>query len=433
MLHLIARACYQKRGKNTDKKDADRTMANFTPPVLRGLLKKPGRHPDGQAKGLYFRAVGDGKAYWVYRYRVAGREREMSLGPYPETTLEQARAKHAVVRAQVLNKSDPLAGKHNANASPASSAKPTFGVMADEFVATHEGGWRNPKHRWQWTQTLTSYCAPIRDMPVDQIGTDDILAVLKPLWTRAPVTGSRLRGRIEKIIDAARALGHIDRDRANPARWKGHLELLLPKPMKLARGHHKALAYADTPAFVQRLRSVQAGNAAALALEFLILTATRSGETLNATWDEINFDAATWTVPKERMKINAIFDVPLSDRALDILRALEANRGKNPFVFAGRPQRPLSNMALAMLLRRMGVDFTVHGFRTSFRTWCSDVAHAEFEVAEQCLSHRVGNDVSRSYNRTSMLERRRPIMTAWANFVCAADADNVVLLRVARS
>jgi integrase len=227
--------------------------------------------------------------------------------------------------------------------------------------------------------------------------------------------------------------GESARPQGQSGALEGHLELLLPRPAKLARGHHKALAYADTPAFVQRLRSVQAGNTAALALEFLILTATRSGETLSATWDEINFDAATWTVPKERMKINAIFDVPLSDRALDILRALEANRGKNPFVFAGRPQRPLSNMALAMLLRRMGVDFTVHGFRTSFRTWCSDVAHAEFEIAEMCLSHRVGNDVSRSYNRTSMLERRRPLMQAWCDYVCGADADNVVPLRAARS
>jgi integrase len=431
-LHLIARTCYQKCGKNTDKKDANRIMAKFRPPVLRGLLKKPGRHPDEQAKGLYFRAVGDSKAYWVYRFRIAGREREMSLGAYPETTLEQARAKHAVVRAQVLNKSDPLAGKRNANAAPPSSAKPTFGVMADRYIAAKEGGWRNPKHRWQWTQTLTSYCAPIRDMPVDQIGTDDILAVLTPLWSRAPVTASRLRGRIERVLNAARALGHIDKDKANPARWKAHLEELLPKLKKLARGHLKALAYADTPVFVQRLRSVQAGNTAAVALEFLILTATRSGETLNATWDEINFDAATWTVPKERMKTNAVFDVPLSDRALHILRALEANRGKNLHVFPGRPMRPLSNKALAMLLRRMGVDFTVHGFRTSFRTWCSDVAHAEFEVAEQCLSHRVGNDVSRSYNRTSMLERRCPIMTAWANYVTRSDADNVVPLRAAQ-
>ena len=398
---------------------------------VESLSRRRGRYGDGD--GLFLRVLDPGRrVYWTYRYTLNGRERETSLGSFPELSLADARAKHAALRKSVVtDKSDPLAHKRAAIA-PTPSMKPTFGVMADEFVATHEGGWRNPKHRWQWTQTLTSYCAPIRDMPVDQIGTDDVLAVLKPLWTRAPVTGSRLRGRIEKIIDAARALGHIDRDRANPARWKGHLELLLPKPKKLARGHHKALAYADTPAFVQRLRSVQAGNAAALALEFLILTATRTGETLNATWDEINFDAATWTVPKERMKINAIFDVPLSDRALDILRALEANRGKNPFVFAGRPQRPLSNMALAMLLRRMGVDFTVHGFRTSFRTWCSDVAHAEFEVAEQCLSHRVGNDVSRSYNRTSMLERRRPIMTAWANFVCPSDADNVVPLRAAQ-
>jgi hypothetical protein len=308
---------------------------------------------DGDLMGDGGFIFGDGKAYWVYRYRVAGREREMSLGPYPETTLEKARAKHAVARAQVLNKSDPLANRRNANASPASSAKPTFGVMADEFVATHEGGWRNSKHRWQWTQTLTSYCAPIRDKPVDQIGTDDILAVLKPLWTRAPVTGSRLRGRIEKIIDAARALGHIDRDSANPARWRGHLELLLPKPAKLARGHHAAMPYADISAFVQRLRSVQAGNTAALALEFLILTASRSGETLGAQWEEIDFDKGVWTIPPGRMKTNEPFSIPLSDRALTILRTLDLTRGKNPFVFPGRPQRPLSNMALA-------INVTVH-------------------------------------------------------------------------
>jgi integrase len=395
--------------------------------------KRKGRYGDGD--GLFLRVLDPGRrVYWTYRYTLGGKERETSIGPYPEMSLAAARTKHAELRADVLKKIDPLAGKRVAKtAAAAPGGKPTFGVMADDYVATHEGGWRNPKHRWQWSQTLTGYCATIRDMPVDEIGTDDILAVLKPLWTRVPVTGSRLRGRIEKVLDAARARGHIDKDRANPARWKGHLELLLSKPAKLARGHHAAMPYADVPAFVKRLRAVQDGNTAALALEFLILTATRSGETLGAKWDEINLDAATWTVPKERMKINAIFDVPLSDRALDILRALEANRGKNPFVFAGRPQRPLSNMALAMLLRRMGVDFTVHGFRTSFRTWCSDVAHAEFEVAEQCLSHRVGNDVARSYNRTSMLERRRPIMTAWANFVCAADADNVVPLRAARS
>ena len=391
--------------------------------------KRKGRYGDGD--GLFLRVLDPGRrVYWTYRYTLSGKERETSIGPYPEMSLADARAKHAELRAQVLNKSDPLAGKRNGKSTAATpSTKPTFGVMANDYVATHEGGWRNSKHRWQWTQTLTQHCAPIRDMPVDQIGTDDVLAVLTPLWTRAPVTGSRLRGRIEKVLDAARARGHIDRDRANPARWKGHLDLLLPKPAKLARGHHAALAYGDISDFVKRLQA--SDNMAALALEFLILTATRSGEILNARWDEIDFDTATWVVPKERMKTNEAFSIPLPYRALDILRALEAERGKNAFVFAGRPQRPLSNMALAMLLRRMNIDVTAHGFRTSFRTWCSDVAHAEFEVAEQCLSHRVGSAVSRAYNRSSMLERRRPLMQAWADFVTGKTGGNVVPFRAA--
>ena len=310
-------------------------MANFTPPVLRGLLKKPGRHPDGQAKGLYFRAVGDGKAYWVYRYRVAGREREMSLGPYPEVKLADARAKHAGLRAMILNKSDPLAHKRAAT-STTPSTKPTFGAMADDYVATHEGAWRNIKHRWQWSQTLTQHCAAIRDMPVDQIATADVLAVLRPLWSSTAETASRLRGRIESVINAARALGHIPEDKANPARWKGHLDHLLAKQNRLSRGHHKALAYADLPEFVKRLREVQAGNTAALALEFLILTATRTSETLNATWDEIDFETATWTVPKERMKMQqgtsrSRWPTGRSPSSKPSMR----HSGKNPHVFPG--------------------------------------------------------------------------------------------------
>ena len=331
MLHTVARACRVFYGKNTDTKDRNPIMANFTPPVLKGLLKKPGRHPDAQSKGLYFRTVGDDKAYWVYRYRLHGVEREMSLGAYPELKLEEARAKHAALRAMVLNKTDPLAGRRNAAVAPSSSAKPTFGEMADKYVATHEGGWRNSKHRWQWTQTLTKYCGPIRDKAVDQIGTEDILAVLTPLWSCRSTTASRLRGRIERVLNAARALGHIDRERANPARWKGHLDELLAKPQKLTRGHHKAMSYADTPAFVQRLR--QSTSTAALALEFLILTATRSGETLGARWEEFDLRSAVWTVPKERTKTNEAFSIPLSDQALLIIQRLEAGRGKNPYVF----------------------------------------------------------------------------------------------------
>ena len=401
-------------------------MTKFTPPVLRGLLKKPGRHPDGEAKGLYFRAVGDGKAYWVFRYRLHGREREMSLGPYPEVTLADARAKHAGLRAQVLNKADPLAHKRAAT-STTPSEKPTFGAMADQYVADHEGGWRNIKHRWQWSQTLTQHCAAIRNTPVDQIATADVLSVLKPLWTKTPETASRLRGRIELVINAARALSHIPEDKANPARWKGHLDHLLPKQNRLSRGHHKALAYADLPEFVKRLREVQAGNTAALALEFLILTATRTSETLNMTFDEIDFDKAVWQIPAARMKMGKPHDVPLSDRALAILRALKAEPSKNPFVFAGRPTKPLSNMSLNMLLRRLKVPVTVHGFRSSFRDWAAETG-VVFEVAEACLAHSVGSAVTAAYLRTSMLERRRPVLQSWADYICNNDASNVVAL-----
>ena len=395
-------------------------MTKLTPQGLKTLIKKPGRHADGQ--GLFFRTLGANRAYFVYRFRLNRIEHEMSVGPYPELSLGEARRKHAELRARVLNGINPMAPKRGGGNPATLSTKPTFGVMADDYVATHEGSWRNIKHRWQWTTTLTQHCAAIRDKPVDQIATADVLAVLKPIWSRVPETASRLRGRLESVIDAARALGHIPEDKANPARWKGHLDHLLPKPSKLSRGHHASMPYQEVPAFMARLAEID--SIAALALEFLILTATRTGETLGARWDEVSFDDAVWQIPKERMKTGEAFSVPLCDRALDILRTLEAKRGQNEHIFPGRPTRGLSNMALAMLLRRLGIDVTVHGYRTSFRTWCSEVAHVEFELAELCLSHRIGSAVSRAYNRTTMTERRRPILQRWADFICLA--DNVI-------
>jgi integrase len=265
---------------------------------------------------------------------------------------------------------------------------------------------------------------------VDQIATADVLTVLKPLWSRAPETASRLRGRIQTVLEAAQALGHIAEDKANPARWKGHLDKLLPRPAKLSRGHQKALPHADVPAFVKRLRS--ASGAAALALEFLILTATRTGETLGATWREIDLDNAIWTIPPDRMKTGDVFSVPLSERALAILDNARRAALKEPtadsFMFFGViPKRPLSNMALAMLMRRMDVDATAHGFRTSFRTWCSGVAHVPFEVAEASLSHRIGSAVSRAYARSDMLERRRPVMDEWAAFLAGEASSGRVV------
>ena len=393
-------------------------MTKLTQAALRRLIKKTGRHSDGG--GLYFRVIGEGKAYFVYRYRVGGKERETSLGPFPELTLAEAREKHAELRKSVVvDKADPIADKRAAKTVPPSAA-PTFGAMADQYIETHEATWRNDKHRWQWRQTLTDYCCPIRGLPVDQIATADVLAVLKPLWSRAPETASRLRGRIQTVLEAAQALGHIAEDKACPARWRGHLDHLLPRPAKLSRGHQKALPYGDVPAFVKRLRS--SDGMAPLALEFLILTATRTGETLGAQWREIDLDNAIWTIPPDRMKTGDVFSVPLSERALAILADARRMAHKEPtadsFVFFSViPKRPLSNMALAMLLRRMNVDATAHGFRTSFRTWCSDVAHVPFEIAEACLSHRIGSAVSRAYARSDMLERRRPVMAAWQGYV----------------
>jgi integrase len=222
------------------------------------------------------------------------------------------------------------------------------------------------------------------------------------------------------VLDAAQAHGHIADDKANPARWKGHLDKLLPRPAKLSRGHQKAVPYADVPGFVQRLRA--SDNMGALALEFLILCATRTNETLGAQWREVDLENATWTIPPSRMKTGDAFSVPLPGRAVAILTEARSRARNEPgpdsFVFfVAIPKKPLSNMALAMILRRMGVDATAHGFRSSFRIWCSDVAHVPFEVAEACLSHKIGSAVSRAYARSDMLERRRPVMAQWADFL----------------
>jgi integrase len=407
-------------------------MTKLTPPSLRTLIKKTGRHSDGQ--GLFFRVLGDAKAYWVYRFRINSREREMSLGPYPELGLGEARRKHAELRAQVLNKVDPLAHKHGAK-PVATGGVPSFGIVAEDYVETHESAWRSAKHKGQWRTTLTEYCQPIWPKPVDQIATADVLACLKPLWTRAPETASRLRGRIETVIDAARALGHVPEDKANPARWKGHLDHLLPKRNKFDQdNHHKSLPYADVAELVKRLRA--ADSMTALAFEFLILTATRTSETLNARWSEFDLEADTWSIPKERMKMGKPHDVPLSDRAIEILAEARRRTRKEPepdsFVFFGmRPKKPVSPMAMMQLLRRMKVNTTVHGFRSAARSWMADQAVA-FELAEACLAHQVGNAVVQAYQRSSMLERRRPIMSAWADFVTGKTNDNVLPLRAAQ-
>ena len=420
--------------KNVDKgrfggnQRGTRDMGKLVNASLTALLKKPGRHGDGD--GLYFRVVDATKAYWVYRYRAEGREREMSIGLYPEVSLASARLKHEGLRAKVrLDKADPLALKRAEKFAAATApSKPTFGQIADAHVASHEASWRNPKHRAQWAMTLTKYCAPIRNTPVDGIDTQAVLKVLTPLWNRAPETASRLRGRIEAVLNAARALGHIDDDKANPARWKGHLDQLLSNPKKgsARRGHHAAMPYADVPAFMVKLGDPP--GAATTALAFAILTAARSSEVLGATWDEIDLNAGVWTVPEERMKAGKEHRAPLSAPAVAILKRQLETRGKNPHVFPGaRPSRPLGPMALKQAMKKLGAgQFTVHGFRSAFRDWAGDETTFPREVAEAALAHAVGDETERAYRRGDALTKRRELMTAWADWLEGDETAKVV-------
>ena len=386
-------------------------------------LTKPGRHADGG--GLYLSISSEGRRRWVFLFTWSGKLREAGLGSANKggLSLMAARDKAAEGRALVADGVDPIAHWNKAAAETA----PTFGAMADSYVDAHKGGWRNEKHAAQWTMTLTTYCEKIRKLPVDKVDTDAVLSVLKPLWTRAPETASRLRGRIEAVLDAAKAKGHIARNEANPAQWRGHLDKLLPKPKKLARGHHAAMPYADVPAFIADIRRREA--TAARALEFCILTATRSSETLNARWSEIDLDAKTWTLPSDRMKAGREHRVPLSARAVAILKGMkEATNGD--YVFPGqRPKRPLSNMALDMFLRRAKSEYTTHGFRSSFRDWAGNETNFPRELAEHALAHVIGDKAEQAYRRSDALARRRELMDTWARYCEGEAGANVVALK----
>jgi integrase len=323
---------------------------------------KPGRYGDG--RGLYLVVSETSARKWVFRFSFSGRVTEMGLGSADSVTLAQARDKAHEARKLVSEGVNPIEARRKAGKVLA--GKPTFGQIADALLVAKAPEWRNDKHRAQWKVTLAKYAMPLRALPVDEVDTDAVLGVLQPLWQRTPETASRLRGRIETVLDAPRAKGHIARNEANPARWRGHLDKLLPKRQKLTRGHHAAMAFDDVPEFIGKLRERPA--IAAMALQFTILTAARSGEVLGARWTEFDLEGKVWTVPAARMKAAREHRVPLSTRALAILETLAAVR-TGEFVFPGqRSDKPLSGMALQMLLRRMkAAGVTVHGFRSAFR------------------------------------------------------------------
>ncbi|MGX5718571.1 tyrosine-type recombinase/integrase [Shinella zoogloeoides] len=375
-------------------------------------ITKPGRHSDGG--GLYLVVDKSGAKRWVFLYRRDGTLREMGLGGLKAVTLARARELAGKARAGLQAGVDPIEAKNRAPV-----AVPTFGEEADDFIVAMGPQFRNAKHLDQWKMTLKVYTAPLRSKRVDEISTADVLEVLKPIWLTKPETAARLRGRIERVLDAAKVRGH--RSGENPALWRGHLDKLLPKRRKLTRGHHAAMPYGDVPAFVADLRKREA--MAARALEFTILTAARSGETFGATWKEIDLKAALWTISADRMKAGREHRVPLTPRAVEILTELSGlGTGPDAYVFPGqREGRPLSTMAMDMILRRMKIDMTVHGFRSSFRDWAGEETAFPRDVAEAALAHVVGDQTERAYRRGDALEKRRKLMAAWADF-CAMTA-----------
>lgn len=368
-------------------------------------LTQPGRHSDGG--GLYLNVTASGARSWVFMWKVDGKRREMGLGALRDVPLAKARERAAEARQKLADGRDPIAARDN---------KPqvmTFGEAADALIESMSSSWRNEKHRAQWKMTLTTYCEPLRAKPVTEIGTEDVLKVLQPLWTAKPETASRLRGRMERVFDFARARGQGTGE--NPARWRGHLDAVLPKRARLTRGHHKAMPFDDVPAFMAALQERE--GMAPRALEFAILTAARSGEVFGASWDEFDLEVSVWTVPAARMKAGRVHRVPLSARAVEILQQMQQKR-LSELVFPGtKPGQPLSVMALEMVLRRMKVDVTVHGFRSAFRDWAGERTHFPREVAEAALAHLVGDAVERAYRRGDALEKRRELMDAWAHFL----------------
>lgn len=386
---------------------------------------KAGRYSDGG--GLYLDVGPTGGKSFAFVWTMSAMQegkmvrkwREMGLGAYPAVKLATARQLAAGCRQAVAEGRDPIAERQRED-------EPTFKKCVDDFLAGREHQWRNEKHRAQWRMTLTEYAKPLSDLKVSAISTDDVLKALNPLWQTKPETASRLRGRIERVLTFAKGKGW--RTGENPAAWRGHLDGVLPARKRLTRGHHAALSYEKVPDFIARLRENEALSARAL--EFLILTAARSGEVLGATWPEIDFDARLWIIPAERMKAGREHRVPLTEAALKTLRPLYDAR-ISEFIFPGYVKgRPLSGMAFAMLFRRMKMtEITAHGFRSAFRDWAGDKTSFPRDIAEQALAHRVGDATELAYRRGDALEKRRKLMEAWTAFCTLPTGANVVRLR----
>jgi integrase len=384
-----------------------------------GRTCKPGMYSDGA--GLYLQVSRSGAKSWIYRFTLRGHAREMGLGSCATISLSEARIKAAECRRLCHDGIDPIEHRkatQEQNVRNAASAV-TFKTAAAAYIEAHRPSWHNAKHAAQWESTLATYVYPVMgSVPVQAIDTPLVLKVLQPIWSKKPETAGRIRGRIEAILDWARASGLRQGD--NPALWRGHLDQVLPKRSKIrAVKHHAALPYGDLPDFMIALR--QQAGIAARALEFTILTAARTGETIGGTRDEIDGVTHVWTVPAKRMKAGKDHAVPLTARPSEIIDEMRRGPGANgEFMFPGVKQgHPLSNMAMTTVLRRMGrADLTVHGFRSTFRDWAAERTSFPHEVVEMALAHSIGNKVEAAYLRSTLFDKRRLLMAEWEQYCC---------------
>jgi integrase len=382
-------------------------------------------HTVGGVPGLAMQVQPSGARSWVLRMSIAGKRREMGLGGFPDVTLADARRRAREEREKADKGIDPIDERKAATSRlRAEQAKAfTFKAAALAYIETHEPGWRNAKHAEQWRNTLASTYPIIGTLQVRDVGLSQVLSVLNPIWKAKTETASRLRGRIESVLDWATARGY--REGLNPARWKGHLDHLLPAPGKITKiGHHAAVAVGDVGAFTQSLRTQH--GIGARALEFVVLTAARSGEVRGARWAEIDLESATWTVPGERMKAGKEHRVPLSDAALALLRELPRMAGTD-LVFPAPRGGMLSDMTLVAVMRRMEIQAVPHGFRSTFRDWCSERTNYPREVAEMALAHTIGDKVEAAYRRGDLFEKRRRMMAEWAAFVAKPETKGEVI------
>ncbi len=376
-------------------------------------LKSPGMYGDGN--GLWLQITPGGKS-WIFRFTLHGRAREMGLGSSAIYSLAEARERAVACRKLVNEGIDPIEARREKRRDTAlDSAKSiTFKECAEAYIRAHAAGWRNPKHAAQWTATLANYAYPVfGELPVAAVDTALVMRVLEPIWTTKTETASRVRGRIESVLDWAKTRNH--REGENPARWRGHLQNLLPKRSKVQKVQHfPALPYDEIGPFLSQVRGL--GGVAPRALEFVILTACRTGEVIGARWIEINLNERIWTIPAERMKAGREHRAPLSDAALAVLEPLRAAGGD--YVFPGsRRGKPLSNMAMLELLKRIKrEDLTVHGFRSTFRDWAAERTNFPREVAEAVLAHTLENKVEAAYRRGDLFEKRRELMDEWAEW-----------------